>query len=109
MPKPSSMNFFSASGECTSSTSASPFWPMVMACPEPTAIVLTTNPDCFSNAGTSTSSRPVSCVLVVVARIRFFSWAAAGAAASRAAAARVRTAEAMRFMRPFPFAVSWGA
>ena len=67
------MNFTSASGECTSSTSASPFWPIVIAWPEPTAIVLTIRPDCFSNCGTSTSSSPESWVLVVVARISTFS------------------------------------
>ena len=37
----SAMNFFSASGEWTSSTSASPFCPIAMAWPEPTAMVLT--------------------------------------------------------------------
>ena len=40
-PLPSSMNFFSAAGECTSRTSASPFEPMAIAWPEPTAMVFT--------------------------------------------------------------------
>jgi hypothetical protein len=68
-PNPSSTNVFSSSGEWTRSTSASPRFPMAMACPEPTAIVLTVRPVFFSKRGTSTSRRPVSCVLVVVARM----------------------------------------
>jgi hypothetical protein len=45
---------------------------MAMAAPEPTAIVLTKYLVFFSKIGMMTSSRPVSWVLVVVARIRFF-------------------------------------
>ena len=90
-PKPSVMNFISASGECTSSTSASPFWPIDIACPEPTAIVLTIRPDCFSNAGTSTSSSPESCVLVVVARMIVFLAAAQTVWIGRITALTTRT------------------
>ena len=68
-PRPSSMNACSASGECTSSTSAWPRAPRSIACPEPTATVLTLHDPVRSKAGTNVSSRPVSCVLVVVARI----------------------------------------
>ena len=61
------MNRCSASGECTSSASASPRSPIVSASPLPTATVFTEHADLRSNAGTTMSSSPVSRVLVVVA------------------------------------------
>jgi hypothetical protein len=63
------MNASSASGECTSSTSAFPFSPIASASPDPTATVFTEHEEAFSKAGTSASSRPESRVLVVVPRI----------------------------------------
>ncbi len=69
MADPFSTSFISAAGECTKSTSASPFSPNASACPVPTAIVLTSYPILLWNRGTSTSKRPVSAVLVVVARM----------------------------------------
>jgi hypothetical protein len=63
------MNACSSAGECTNSASAWPRAPSSMASPEPTASVLTLHSLARSNAGTSVSSRPVSRVLVVVARI----------------------------------------
>src|SRR5665213_1561815 len=68
-PRPFAMYASSAPGACTSSTSASPRSPIARAAPVPTAIVFTWNPEAFSNAGTRTSSKPVSWVLVVVAEL----------------------------------------
>src|SRR4051794_30450157 len=68
-PWPCAMNVCSASGECTSRTSACPRAPRSMAWPDPTATVLTLHLLACSKAGTSVSSNPVSRVLVVVARI----------------------------------------
>ena len=70
---PSATNASSAAGECTSSTSASPRRPSSRACPLPTASVLTCQPVARVNSGSSSSSRPESWVLVVVARISDFS------------------------------------
>src|SRR5262249_62424973 len=50
-----------------------PRCPNWSAWPVPTATTLTFTPDCFSNSGTRTSSSPLSCVLVVVARRRLSS------------------------------------
>src|SRR3954447_1009424 len=68
-PWPCCMNFVSASGECTSSTSAWPRAPRSSACPDPTATVLTPHLVAFSKEGTNVSSSPLSRVLVVVPRI----------------------------------------
>ena len=68
-PWPSAMNFSSAFGECTRSTSALPLSPMAIACPEPTATVFGTQSEFCSNVGRIASSNPESWVLVVVARI----------------------------------------
>ena len=64
------MNSFSASGEWTRRISASPRFPSAMACPDPTAMVFTVMLLLFSKRGMRTSRRPVSWVLVVVARMR---------------------------------------
>src|SRR3989304_1986459 len=69
LPKPSVMNCTSAAGEWTRRTSASPLRPIVIAWPEPTAIGFAVQPVRFSKRGRSTSSRPESWVLVVVARM----------------------------------------
>ena len=110
MPKPSFMNFSSAAGEWTRRTSASPFSPIAIACPDPTAIVFTKKPVFFSNAGIRTSRSPESCVLVVVARIRFFDAAVAGTALNMAAAhasATTRNANVFRCVISSPLMVSF--
>ena len=68
-PWPSAMNRSSSSGEWARITSASPRRPSCRACPLPTATTFTSMPVCSRNSGTSTSSRPLSCVLVVVASV----------------------------------------
>ena len=60
---------FSSFGEWTRSTSAWPRLPISIAIPDPTEIVLTVYPLCFSNIGTKTSRSPESTVLVVVESI----------------------------------------
>ena len=62
------MNFSSAAGEWVNSTSASPRRPSSSACPLPAATALTSIPVFSLKSGSSTSSKPVSRVLVVVAR-----------------------------------------
>src|SRR5664280_311457 len=79
------MNVCSWVGAWTKRTSALPCWPIVRACPVPTATVFTVWPDAFSSAGTRTSRRPESWSEVVVARIRFVD--PTGDAAADAAAA----------------------
>ena len=68
-PWPSAMNRSSSSGEWARITSASPRRPNWRACPLPTATTFTSMPVSSRNSGTSTSSRPLSCVLVVVASV----------------------------------------
>ena len=66
---PSATYFFSSAGAWHSVTSASPRAASASAWPVPTEIVFTVSPVFFSNSGTSTSSSPESCVLVVVDRM----------------------------------------
>ena len=73
---------FSSAGAWASVTSASPRAASARAWPVPTAIVLTVNPVCFSNIGTSTSRSPESWVEVVVERMTTGDCAAAGADAT---------------------------
>src|SRR5262245_29043263 len=63
---PSATYFFSSDGAWTSATSASPRAASASACPVPTDTGFTVRPLCFSKSGSSTSSSPESCVLVVV-------------------------------------------
>ena len=65
MPLPSSTNFFSAAGACTSSTSTSQFLPCSSALPVPTATHLSSMPVSFLKASPRTGKSPVSSVLVV--------------------------------------------
>ena len=74
---PSSTYFCSTPGAWASVTSASPRAARASACPVPTEMVFTLSPLCFSNIGTRTSSRPESCVLVVVERMTTLDWARA--------------------------------
>ena len=64
-------------------TSASPRAASASAWPVPTEIVFTVYPVFFSNSGTSTSSSPESCVLVVVDRMTVLDGACAHATADR--------------------------
>ena len=66
-PQPSSTNFCSAAGACTSTTSTSPLQPSRNACPVPTASTWTSRPLRDSNFGRITFSKPEFSVLVVVA------------------------------------------
>src|SRR2546425_4291073 len=66
---PSSTYFFSREGAWTRTTSASPRAARASAWPVPTDAVFTVRPVCRSKIGTRTSSRPESCVLVVVDRM----------------------------------------
>src|SRR5439155_1586297 len=66
---PSSTYFFSREGAWTRTTSASPRAARASAWPVPTDAVFTVRPACRSKIGTRTSSRPESCVLVVVDRM----------------------------------------
>jgi len=97
---PSATYFFSSSGACTSATSASPRAASASACPVPTETVFTVYPVWRSNMGTSTSSNPESCVLVVVDRITTLDCAQAGATALAAASTAVSSVEIIsrRFM-----------
>ena len=74
-PNPSATNFFSAAGEWTSSTSASPFCPMAMAWPEPTADGLDKITRLLFKDREQDIQKPESWVLVVVARMIVFSCA----------------------------------
>src|SRR5665213_246563 len=95
-PRPFAMYASSAPGACTSSTSASPRSPIARAAPVPTAIVFTWNPEAFSNAGTRTSSKPVSWVLVVVAKMT--AGAAFAAVAAKVNAASIAIAVSRRIL-----------
>src|SRR3989304_2413074 len=77
LPKPSVMNCTSAAGEWTRRTSASPLRPRAFAWPEPTAMGLAVQPVRFSKTGRRTSRRPLSAVLVVVARMMSPLWGSA--------------------------------
>src|SRR5579863_67173 len=67
MPKPSLMNFSSASGSCTSTMSASPRRAVSSAWPVPWAITRTSMPVACANAGRIRSSSPESWTEVVEA------------------------------------------
>src|SRR5690349_18104182 len=98
---PSLTYFFSSSGACARTTSASPRAASASAWPVPMAIVFTVYPLSRSNIGTRTSRSPESCVLVVVDRMT--GERAACAAMCRGAPidnARTTTNSRRRFIEP---------
>src|SRR5262249_27305146 len=83
-PKPSAINFSSASLACTKTTSASPRRAVLSAWPVPWATTLTSMPVLALNSGRMWPNRPESCVEVVDATTMDLSRAPTGPAAMRA-------------------------
>ena len=95
-PKPSAMNFSSATLSCTNTTSASPRRPMSSACPVPTATTLTPIPLAAVNFGSRKPNSPDCSVDVVEATVMVRSCADAPVDMARTARLEVRTRPANR-------------
>ena len=85
LTSPFSTSSCSDAGAWTSSTSATPCRPISSAAPVPTAMILTSTSYSASKIGASTSSRPLSLRLVVVARISVPGSSAPGGSSLQAA------------------------